>query len=81
MILLLKIKNLNYPTLTGLDPFYLLKLVRLLQRKEPFTENSALQQEQIKLSTDDEEAALVDRDKDEITDEKNDTLIESVLGH
>ena len=79
MILLLKTKNLNYPTLTGLDPFYLLKLVRLLQRKEPFTENSALQQ--TKLSTDDEEAALVDRDKDEITDEKNDTLIESVLGH
>ena len=64
MILLVKIKNLNYPTLTGLDPFYLLKLVRLLQRKEPFTENAALQQEQIKLSTDDEEAALVDRDKD-----------------
>ena len=60
----IKDKNLNYPTLAGLDPYYLLKLVRLLQRKEPFTENAELQKEQLKLLTNDEEAALIDRDKD-----------------
>ena len=49
----IKVKNLNCPTLAGLGPYYLLKLVRLLQRKEPFTENAELQQEQLKLLTDD----------------------------
>ena len=27
-------KKLNYPTLTGLEPYYLLKLVKLLQRRK-----------------------------------------------
>ena len=30
----IKHKKLNYPILTGLDPNYLLKLVRLLQRRK-----------------------------------------------
>ena len=51
------------------------------KKKEQFKENVEIQQEQLKLLSDNEEAALVDRDKDEITEEKNDSLTESVLGH
>ena len=48
--------------------------------KETFTENAAEpQQDQLELLTDDEEVK-VERDKDEILEEKNDSQTESILG-
>ena len=47
--------------------------------KETFTENAEPQQNQLDLITEDEEVPL-ERDKDEILEEKNDSQTESILG-
>ena len=62
-IIALNVKTLNYPTLTGFDPFYHLKLVRPNATKEKFTENAEPHQEQLELLTDAEKVPVT-RDKD-----------------
>ena len=74
-IIILNIKMLNYPILTGLPP----QTSKTTATKETFTENVECQQEQLKLLADDEEVP-VKRDKDEILEEKHDILTESILG-
>ena len=77
MITVLNTKTLYYPTLTGSEPNYLLNLVRLLQRKKTITE-CCHRQEQLELLIDAGEVT-VERDEDEISEEKNDRQTESFL--
>ena len=77
----IKDKKSQISYLNWLRPLLPPQTSKTTAKKEQFTENVELQLEQLKLISDDEEAALVDRDKDEITEEKIDTLTESNLGH
>ena len=78
-ILVLIIKTLNYPILTGLDPILPPQTSKTTAAKEKINERAEPQQDQPKLITDDKKEP-VKGDKDETLEEKNDSQTESNLG-
>ena len=76
----IKHKNAQISYLNLLRPQLPPQTSKTTATKETFTENTAEpKQEQLELLTDDEEEK-VERDKDEILEEKNDSQAESILG-
>ena len=74
-----KHKNAQLSYLNRLRPQLPPQTEKTTATKETFTENVEPQQEQLKLLTDDEEVP-VERDKDEILEEKHNRQTESILG-
>ena len=75
-----KDKNAQLSFLNRLRPQLTPQTSKTTATKETLTENAAEpQQDQLELLTDDEEMK-VERDKDEILEEKNDSQTESILG-